>query len=1185
LADRKEILTHAHYVPLAGVCMLLLVLVFIAYNVSFHTSAKVHGIGQLFAGMFALFYGVLVLRDESRVRDNALTIAAVGFIGSGIFDICHGVATFPRSQHVLLSELIAWGWLPSRVFLAAMLCVSLLVGLYEKRGGGSGLHLFTVGVTAIFSLVACILVFWILPVPLPQAYYPESAIPRPAELLPAGLFLAAFLGYFFKGNWRKDRFEYYLLLALAMFTASHTVFMPHAQANFDSFFMAGMLSKIFGYLFLITGLILQSRLQLQQEAEAQRVRHQAIVNVAVDAIITFDVTGKIESFNPAAEKMYGYSAREKIGSDVKSLAAPSFQRAHARDLEKVLKKRDVPADSIHYAGLGQHKNGSIFPEESATSSIEVNGETLFISIIRDISDGKAKEDKLIEVKQRLALALESAGLGIWQLDLETRELRWDPQMYVLYGRDPADGIPSSDDWVEMTHLDDREACLSASRNASENNVPIDLEVRIILPDSAIRWLKLKGRRVEGNNVGRPNTLMGMSHDITDQKQHQQELEAARTEADEANRAKSAFLATMSHEIRTPLNGVIGMTEVLQQSNLQEHQSDMAGLIRQSAFSLLGIIEDVLDFSKIEAGKLEIDSTPVELEELAGDVCAIQVIQATKNDVDLCLFVDPQIPKNLLGDGQRTRQILTNLVSNAIKFSSNQNIQGRVSLRISATSVGRHQAVIECSVTDNGIGMDEATMQRLFRPFSQGDASTSRNFGGTGLGLTISQSLAKLMGGEIVAQSEHGEGSTFTARLPFTILPFSQAQVEAQTDLSGITCLTIGGTESIMPDLGVYLAHAGATVEHVPNLDSILELTSDDQNDPRVWVIDIGLNQFSEEELRHTLERHPRAVVLTRDDRLHVQLEATGVVAVDGNILRRITLLRAVEVAAGLSGAKASSESVANEDDFAPPSRREALMQNRLILVAEDNETNQKVIQHQLTRLGYCAEIANHGEEALRQWRTGEYALLLTDLQMPEMDGYQLAQAIRAEEDPPVRIPIVALTANTLSGEAEHSIAVGMDDYLSKPASLASVGAVLAKWLPAAEEPVAEARDPRQASSGVSESVIDLTVLESSVGAGSNVIDSVLEVFPAEAASIGEELRRAFTSGQARTLEKAAHKLRSSAVTVGARALGELCTSIEVASLARSGPLPAEQKAALLAQLETELAAIDKFIEKRLLEQL
>ena len=923
MTNSKTLDLSARLLPIAALAPLLLASAFLASDPSFEGKPIIHALGQLLSGVIVLFSGVMLLKNKSAIGNNALIIIGLGMLGAAVLDLCHGFLVIPSYRPDTLSEVVPWGWFPSRVFLPVLLCISLLTEWYEQRHGETGSTLLLIVCTLSgFFVAACCLFFLLLPVPLPlpQVYFPDSAVPRPAEYFPALLFLFALVGFWHKGEWRRNIFQYNLLLALFASVATHALLMPYSEHSFDSFFAAGTLSKIVSYAFLLVGLILQSREGMKQETKEQKLRHQAIVEMASDGIITMDSMGVIDSFNSSAEQLFGFSAHEVLGENFSMLLPPSYRSEHYALLSsfretgetKILgKTRDV---------TGQRKNGTTFPMEFTASEIQ-------------FSD---------------------------------------------------------------THL-----------------------------------------------------FMGIARDISERKQHLEALETARQAADEANRAKSAFLANMSHEIRTPLNGVIGMTEVLQQTGLQDDQMEMAGLIRQSGASLLAIVEEILDFSKIEADMLDIDPTPISVAGVAESVCSMLINFAEKSEVELTLFTDSEIPEYLLGDGQRLRQVLTNLINNAIKFSGGLDRRGRVSVRVVLAPKHADQVMIEFRVIDNGIGMDEATQARVFTAFTQADSSTSRRFGGSGLGLAISQRLVDLMGGEITVQSAPGQGTTFSAKLPFAYLQVTAGSGEADIDLSGIS--------------------------RVPE-----------------------------------------------------------------------------------------------DAPVAAYSREQALRQNRLILVAEDNVTNQKVILHQLSALGYTADIASNGAEALECWRGGDYAFLLTDLQMPEMDGFELATKIRAEEGEFNHKPIAALTANILVHEAEHCREVGMEGYLSKPASLADLRALLEKWLPSTE-PEAEVNHTPARSAGLVESSavplfkaeppVDVSVLEGLVGNESQIIGSLLEEFRVSASAIAAELSSACHAGQAKAAADAAHKLKSSALAVGALPLAELCRAIE--QVGRAGH--ADQLADLLGQ--------------------
>ena len=701
-------------------------------------------------------------------------------------------------------------------------------------------------------------------------------------------------------------------------------------------------------------------------------------------------------------------------------------------------------------------------------------------------------------------------------------------------------------------------------------------------------------------VGGKRHFTGVMRDIREHVRMMKDLKQARIDAEQASRAKSSFLAAMSHEIRTPMNGVIGMIDVLRQTSLSGYQMEMANLIRDSAYALLSIIEDILDFSKIEAGKLEIEKIPMRLASVVENACGMLAHLALTKGVELTLFIDPGIPENVLGDPLRLRQVLVNIINNAIKFSSAQEKSGKVSVRVLLTESNPDQVVITFQINDNGIGMDKETQDKLFKSFSQGDPSTTRRFGGTGLGLAISHHLAELMDAEITVQSEPQQGSTFMIQMPFKPLPEITVPDSKLDDLSALTCLILGADNGMSDDLAIYLKSAGANVEQISDLNTVRQRIQ--SLAPGLWlvVIDAGQQTPSIEELRAAFtarssaikstvkvksdvlqpDIEPRFIVIKRGRRRQARTEDIDIVTLDGDVMYRQSLLRAMAIAAGraeVSMGSAPSDNLLKSGPV-PVSREEALRQGKLILVAEDNDINQKVIRQQLNLLGYAGDIANDGREALKRLQDCNYALLLTDLHMPEMDGFELTKAIRSGETSKKHIPIVALTANALKGEREHCLSAGMDDYLSKPVQLEDLRLTLEKYLSGdklAEKSKSTSQLPVQTD--VVEAIavpINVHALEELIGNDPEMIKEMLLDFRGSAERIATELRAAYQVGQFAAVGSLAHKLKSSARSVGALALGELCAEMEQAAKKND----AEALAVLLPSFDVQLMNVKSYLE-------
>ncbi|HUY82224.1 MAG TPA: PAS domain S-box protein [Acidobacteriaceae bacterium] len=899
-----------------------------------------------------------------------------------------------------------------------------------------------------------------------------------------------------------------------------------------------------------------------------------------DGLIVIDRDGQICAANPVATQLFGRPVEALLGT-------PFGDPVAAGETVEITIQPST--------GIAKHV-------EMRSAEIIWDGHPAILTSLRDITERMAAEAEI----RKLSMAVEQTPNSIVVTDLDGNiEYVNDAFVRVTgYNREETIGRNSS--------------FLQSGKTPNETYEAMWQSLVQGLPWEGEFYNQRKDGRefVEYSSVapirqpdGRITNYVEVKEDITEKKhlaeeldsyrnhledvvaQRTRELATAKAEADAANHAKSAFLAAMSHEIRTPMNGVIGMVDVLQQSSLKGYQVEMVDLIGESAYSLLGIINDILDFSKAEAGKIEIENAPMPLDHTVNAVCGILANLARKHNVQFTLFTDPAIPEEVIGDQLRLRQVLINLLSNAIKFSGGQDRLGHVSVRAGLAQLGTEQAIVEFRIADNGIGMDNETLSRLFRPFTQADSSTTRRFGGTGLGLAISRQLVELMGGEISVQSEPGKGSVFTVRLPFALAPEKLPSVTVPSMVAGLSCLMVDDPDNpdeLLDDLSRYLVSGGAIVERAASLVAARALLPVLPGGQWILIIDAIDEVPPLDELRAVASIRPEheahfIVILRRGLRQSPRVENNDLLMVDGNILTRPEFLKNVAIAAGRVQMEIEAPHQGKkEHDFTLPSREHARQHGRLILVAEDNETNQKVIQRQLALFGLSADVANNGEEALECWRSGDYALLLSDLNMPIMDGYELTAAIRAaEQDSSRHTPIVALTANALKSEVVHCREVGMDDYLSKPAPLADLQAMLEKWLPVAGEAASselpsaqgDLSDPHNPAPAASLPV-DVNVLKALIGDDEATLREFLHDFRISAEKIAAELNTACAAGQAEAAGALAHKLKSSARSVGALALGELCDEMEQAGYAAN----IETLTVLLHSFERENARVAGYLD-------
>jgi PAS domain S-box-containing protein len=776
------------------------------------------------------------------------------------------------------------------------------------------------------------------------------------------------------------------------------------------------------------------------EIERARLEEQKILKEMPFGIILVDRNKIVRSANKVALSLMGINREQDlIGHICHDSICPAEQRnCPVLDLGQDLDKSDR---------LLIHKDGTKIPILKTVISVTLGGEDLLLEAFIDITDKQKTESDLRHALSEQMAIFDSSLVGI--MVLENRLLtKVNKRMGEMLGYKTEEMIGKTPEKLHLSaeyfHTFGKQYYW---RLAQKEVVNIEFPLRH--KEGHTVWCQFNGKAIDPPDLAKG--AVWVIEDITERKRIQKQLQSAKSQAEAANSAKSDFLANMSHEIRTPMNGVIGMTDLLMSTDLTSEQAEFAKIIKTSGDSLLTLINDILDYSKIEAGKFDLENIKFDLRvtlDAAGDIIAIK---AHEKGLEYVTIVHPDVPFLVKGDPVRLRQILVNLAGNAVKFTHT----GEIAIYVTLEEETEKYAQVRFVVKDTGIGIPEDKKDKLFKSFSQLDSSTTRKFGGTGLGLTISKKLVHLMDGEIGVESQEGKGSEFWFLVKFEKQKALPEPLVLSDNIKDKYILIVDDNKTNrfvvseqLKQWGCQYAEACTGEEALEKLNKSIET----QKLFDIAIVDMQMPYMDGKELGKRIKRNSefsdlRLIMMSsmgeRGDTIKM-----AKIGFDAYLSKPVKIHQLKTCLEKVSGRIKSQEKHSHLDIITKYSLSEDAHRGTKILLAEDNRINQKIALKTLNKIGYKADAVSNGKQAVNSLKNTDYDLVLMDCQMPELDGYEATRIIRKSiskvKNP--RVPIIAMTAHAMAGDREKCLNAGMDDYLSKPVKPKELVRVLDKWL-------------------------------------------------------------------------------------------------------------------------------------------
>jgi two-component system, sensor histidine kinase and response regulator len=894
-------------------------------------------------------------------------------------------------------------------------------------------------------------------------------------------------------------------------------------------------------------------------------RTNAILNSSTNGILSIDEIGTIQTFNPEACRMFGYTEEEIIGTNVKFLLPDEIAKEHDQYLENYKK-----TGKSHIIGIrrndvqGKRKSGELFPLEIDIQEVMVGEERIFTAIMNDITERIEAERKMQESEERLEAATRGANLGLWDFYPSTGEIIVNDSWAIMLGYDPTELKEGSekwapvkggfDKWLELLHPEDHEENTRLLEEHLEKKTDLyKQEIRLKCKNGKYRWVLDVGRATFDED-GKVLRMTGIHMDIDDIKRLEIDLADAKEKAEESTKVKGDFLANMSHEIRTPMNAIIGMSHLALKTDLDPKQKNYIEKVNNSATSLLGIINDILDFSKVEAGKLDMEKVLFSLDDVMDNIANLLALKAEDKGIELLFNVEKKVPLDLMGDPLRLQQVLVNLGNNAVKFTENGEVVVAVSCVTSDED--RNEVVLRFEVQDTGVGMNPEQQKKLFQSFSQADTSTTRKYGGTGLGLAISKKLTEMMDGEIGVKSEVNQGSTFffTARFGIGVKQ-SRSRKVLPSDFNRSRILVVDDNPSAREILSSLAKGMGLRTDTCDDGRYALEtiLNAKELNDPfKVVFMDWKMPGMDGVQTTKSLQdamggECPPIIMVTAYGKDELQREL-GKIKLASSLVKPVSASTMMDSLMPIFGI--DEEELQTRIETIEDRSFEENLRGARILLVEDNEINQELALELLRTAGQKVDLAENGKEALQKVQENEYDGVLMDCQMPVMDGFEATRAIRALGGTFLELPIIAMTANAMAEDREMVREVGMDDHIAKPIDVDNMFKTMSKWILPSLDPTQtvtiEPEEPTTTDELPSLSGIDTARGLATTRGNTRLYKKLLTKYLNGQSSFSEDFKASLDGDDTQAPERLAHTLKGVSGNIGAKDVQEAAKNLESA---------------------------------------